>query len=361
MKLVFTNDGIYAYAFGLRCAHGGAERQQWLLSRALVAKGWSITVGVREGLEAGKQVSRDSVKFLGIGQQNIISAWHRFLLLEQPDWWYWRCADHLFGPAVGLAKVAGVRTIFSAALDRDVRPRHALFRRPRMWPLYAAGLSCTDRILVQHEGQLSKLNRRFKSKAYIVPSIASGASVVKPHSERKKYVAWVAMLKQVKRPDRLVEIARKASTIRFVVCGGPTTFMSTPGYGERIVDAFRKLPNIEYRGEASPGEAIEVIANAAVLLSTSDEEGFPTTFLEAWSSGTPVISSNIDPDHIIERAGLGVVSGSIEGVCASMNALVDSPRRREEISVRARRYVVESHSEAAVTSSFERAIREVRS
>ena len=34
MKLAFLNDGIYAYASGLPCAVGGAERQQLLLARA---------------------------------------------------------------------------------------------------------------------------------------------------------------------------------------------------------------------------------------------------------------------------------------------------------------------------------------
>ena len=64
---------------------------------------------------------------------------------------------------------------------------------------------------------------------------------VKSHSERAKYVAWVAMLGQLKRPDVLIEIARKAPGIHFVVCGGPTALMSPSGYGERIVDEAVKM------------------------------------------------------------------------------------------------------------------------
>src|SRR5207249_2944763 len=123
------------------------------------------------------------------------------------------------------------------------------FRRPRWWPLYAWGLSRTDRIFVQHEGQLSKLASRWRSKAHIIPSIATGMASVKPHSERAKYVAWVGMLRQPKRPDALIEIARRAPAIRFVVCGGTTTFRSPPGYGERIVNELRVLPNIEFLGQ----------------------------------------------------------------------------------------------------------------
>ncbi|HMF58718.1 MAG TPA: glycosyltransferase family 4 protein, partial [Vicinamibacterales bacterium] len=287
MKIVFTNDLVYGYATGAAVV-GGAEKQQWLLARALAATGWSVTVGVRESLDAGDRRAIDGVEFLGIGQGHIGSAWHRFLVTERPDWWYWRCASHLWGVAVEIAKVARVRTIFAAGVDSDVQPRRALFRRSRWWPLYAWGLSRTDRIFVQHTGQLSELAPQWRAKAYIVPSIAQGTTAVKPHAERGNYVAWVAMLRQPKRPDVLIEIARTVPAIRFVVCGGPTSFASPAGYADSIVGALQAQPNIEFVGTMAPQKARQIIADAAMLLSTSDAEGFPNTFLEAWSSGTPV-------------------------------------------------------------------------
>ena len=81
------------------------------------------------------------------------------LLSEQPQWLIWKAATHLWGPLVEVAKLAEVRTIFHTAFDRDVHPRGALFRRRRWWPLYAWGLARTDRIFVQHQGQLSGFRR----------------------------------------------------------------------------------------------------------------------------------------------------------------------------------------------------------
>ena len=362
MKIAFIDDIIYGYASGASVV-GGAERQQWLLARALAATGWAVTVGVHEALKAGERRTIDSVEFLGIGRSyigigrdHIHWVWYRFLSSEQPDWWYWRCANHLWGSAVEVAKLAGVRTIFAAGVDSDVQPRRALFRRPHWWPLYAWGLSRTDRILVQHTGQLAELAPRWQPKAYIVPSIAGEMTAVKPHSVRAQYVAWVAMLRQPKRPDILLEIARKAPAIRFVVCGGPTSFASPPGYGEWIVEALQAQPNIEFLGQVAPQKTRQIIADAAMLLSTSDAEGFPNTFLEAWSSGTPVISLNIDPNRIIERQELGTVPGTVERATADIMTLMDSPRRRDAIAARARCYVAETHSAAAVAAIFESAI-----
>jgi glycosyltransferase involved in cell wall biosynthesis len=362
MKIAFINDGSYEFASGNSAAVGGLERDQWLFARMLAAADWSSVIGVRKGLKYGERRVIDNVEYLGIGQGQYLLACYRFLSSERPDWLFWEGASHLLGPLVEAANCAGVNTVFHTAFDSDVQPRNALSRRRRWWPLYSWGLSRTDTIFVQHSGQLSGLKPCWRSKAHILPKICiqSGrlaeSVTVKPHPERPKYVAWVAMLREPKRPDVLIEIARKAPTVRFVVCGGPTGHRSPSGYGARIVDALRSIPNIEYRGKTAHEEAMQVIADAAVLLSTSDEEGFPNTFTQAWSVGTPVVSLKIDPDSTIARMDLGAVSGDIDNAIADIKTLIDSPQRREDIAVRARKYVAEAHSESVVTAIFKRAL-----
>jgi glycosyltransferase involved in cell wall biosynthesis len=353
MKIVFADDLIYAYATNAPSAVGGAERQQWLLARALAAAGWAVTVGVRNALGFNQRVVIEGVVFLGIGQKQFLWAWYRFIVSERPDWSYWRCASHLLGPVVAIAKLVGVRTIFAVAFDRDLNIRHALFSRPRCWPLYALGLLWTDRVFVQNEKQLFSLPPRLRAKACLVPSINTETEPPKPHSLRPKYVAWVAMLRKPKRPDLLVEIARKTPAVRFVVCGGLTTFTAAPGYGEEIANRLRALPNVEYRGQVAPGEASRIIADAALFLSTSDEEGFPNTFLQAWAAGTPVVSLRIDPDHVVERYGLGKVSLTVQQAMCDIRMLLDSDQQREAISSRARDYVAKNHSAPAVIGIFE--------
>ena len=362
VKLVFFNDTVFKYALGNSSAVGGAERQQWLLARALAANGWSVRVGISEGMTRGQHEVIDQVHFTGIGHGpgHVMCAWARFLAAQRPQWWYWRCANHLLGPAVAMARAQNVRTIFATALDPDVDPRRALYHRSRWWPLYAWGLSWADKIFVQHTGQLNAVALKWRSKSYIVPSLAGETQGGASHLDRGKFVAWVAVLRQPKRPDLLIEIARKAPDIDFVVCGGTTTFMSPPGYGERIVKELRALPNVNYLGPVSPEKAQEVIAQAAVLLSTSDEEGFPNTFLQAWSSGTPVVSFKVNPDNVINEKRLGRISGSVDRAIVDIKALVDSPQTREKMGERARRHVKEVHSEASIVKLFERATQNTR-
>lgn len=357
MKILHVNDVVYAYARGDASANGGAERYQWLLARAMAGVGWSVTVGVRKGLGLGKRQTIDRVEFLGMGEGHILLAWYRLLLSERPDWWFWQCADHWLGVAVELAKLAKVRMIFSAMIDHDVHPRQALSRRPSLWPMYAWGLRRSDRIFVQHEGQLAQLAPTLRSKASLLPGIVDQPAKVQPHAAGRNYVAWVGVLRRPKRPDLLLEIAKRLPDIPFVVCGGLSSHRTPQGYAEPIVAGLKSLPNVQYLGQVAPGKTLNVIGNAAMLLSTSELEGFPSVFLEAWSSGTPVVSLKIDPDRVIQRKGLGVVSGDSEKAVKDIRSLMQSTEQREEMAHRSRQHVREAHSEEAAIRAVESAIK----
>lgn len=353
MKVAFLNDLIYGYATADTSTVGGNERQQWLLARALASSGWTVIVGIRESLKLGEQRTIDGVEFRGIKEGFYLLDWYRFLASTRPDWIYWRGASHLLGLLVQIAHVLGVRVIFGSAFDTDVRPRSALTDRPRWWLLYALGLSGTKRLLVQHGGQLEKLPSRWKPKAFVVRSIAEMHPNFTPHSCREPYVVWVGMLRQPKRPDLLIEIAKQSPKLKYVVCGGGTPHRSPSGYGEQVIEHLRSLQNVTFLGQVPPKEAEELIARAAVLLCTSDQEGFPNTFLQAWSHGTPVVSLQVDPDSIIKRLELGAVTYTVQATVEELELLLTSSQARQSIGVKACEYIASHHSAEVVINAFE--------
>jgi glycosyltransferase involved in cell wall biosynthesis len=316
---------------------------------------------VEERLSVGQQETVDGVRFVGLGPTSAagkyLSRWWSFLASERPNWWYFQGADPLWGALLLVARTHGVRAIFSAAFDSDVQPRIALTRREGWWPLYAWGLNRAERIFVQHGRQLADLSRKLQPKAEVLPGVVGLPERIKPPRERGRYVAWVALLRQPKRPDVLIDMARKHPDLQFVVCGGTTNHRTPEGYGERMADDLRSLPNVTYRGHVAPDQTLEVISRAHALLSTSDQEGFPSTFLEAWSAGTPVVSLKIDPDSLIRTRGLGFVSGTIDRAASDIRGLLDSAELFESVSRNALNYVREVHSEASVARCFDHAIR----
>jgi len=365
VKILFFNftNGVHAYASRDPRAVGGAERQQWYLARSLASAGWEVVVGVLGDSNAVDGEIIDNVRFAKLPTyRGLLAPVKRFVALyrllrcEAPDWLYWRCASYLFGPAVAIAKIANVKIVFAAAFDTDVQPRRALTERRALWPLYSWGLSRCERILVQHNGQLHALPAKLQSKAAIVRSTIDLPQRVNRHLEREPYVAWVGMLRQPKRPDLLLKIATRAQHLRFKVCGGITDHRTPEGFGTLVAERLAKLPNIEYLGQVAPSAATEVIANAAALLCTSDGEGFPNTFLEAWANGTSVVSLMVDPDQILTRFQLGCLSLNIEKAADDLSRLVGSAQQREEISDRAREYVYKHHRIGLVSMVFESAL-----
>ena len=355
---------VYGYASRDPDANGGLERLEWLLARALAEAGWSVAIAVPERLCAGQEEIIDGVRFVGMGPasgaRRYMAAWAEFLEAEAPDWWYWQGADPLWCALLRKAREKGVRTMFSAAFDTDVLPRRALTRRRWLWPLYAWGLHSVDRIFVQHSGQLHSLSPCLQAKAEVLPGVVTLRSNVRARAMRGDYVAWVAVVRRPKRPDLLIEMARMAPDVRFVVCGGTSTHRTPEGYSERMVYEMAKLPNVDYLGHVDPTRTLEIIGNAVALLSTSDGEGFPSTFLEAWAAGTPVVSLEIDPGGVIKEKGLGFVSGTLEQAAADVRTLLRSMEIFESVSERVRSHVANMHCSEAVGKVFDRCVREAK-
>jgi glycosyltransferase involved in cell wall biosynthesis len=229
-------------------------------------------------------------------------------------------------------------------------------RRKNWWPLYKWGLYRSDIIFVQHNGQRDLLPVRLQRRAYLLPGIVSLPGKITPHSERNSTVVWVAVIRPPKRPDLLIQIARQLPMIRFVVCGAPNKRHWDAGKLENILTQLQSLPNVDYRGHVAPEETLKVIGNASVLLSTSDGEGFPSVFLEAWAAATPIVSLQIDPDQKIRNHHLGVVADTVGGAADALRSLLAVPQDRQDMGIRARRHAEETHSPVAAVRAFDAAV-----
>jgi glycosyltransferase involved in cell wall biosynthesis len=356
MKISLIDDTIYGYAAGDPSAAGGAERYMWLQTRALVAAGWSATIGTWTALKPGQRETIEGVEFVGLERVHTLRMVARFLAAEKPDWCHWFGSNHLLGPAAVLGKLKGVRTVFSAQFDNDVRPMQALPSRGHLWPLYAAGLWASDRIFLQHEGQLAELPSSLRRKACIVPGIVQVPSAYVEHRVRRPYVAWVGVVRQPKRPDLLIDIAQQSPGVEFVVCGGASGHRSPPGYSEAIIRRFGSVPNIRYMGHVAPDQAIKIISDASLLLSTSDAEGFPSVFVEAWASGTPVVTLRIDPDGVIAGQRLGAACHGVAAAADTIGRLITSVDERQEMAARCREHVIRRHSAVSAVAVVQEAL-----
>src|SRR5207237_4985351 len=94
-------------------------------------------------------------------------------------------------------------------------------------------------------------------------------------------------------------------------------------YGEVRREAARR-PNLVFHGRLSYHDASALYARARLLVNTSEVEGFPNSYLQAWINGVPVVSY-LDPGGVIARNGLGATVGSPLGMHAEVLRLLGPP------------------------------------
>jgi glycosyltransferase involved in cell wall biosynthesis len=245
----------------------------------------------------------------------------------------------------------GKRLVFRAASDSDCDPSRLLIRYARDKWLYAYGLRRSDAILVQSDWQAGAMARN-----YGLASRPAGMLVEKspPSSIRDIDVLWVGNIRRVKRPDRALELAAALRTDVVHMAGGPLA--GAEALYREIRDAAAAADNVRFHGRLPYWEANELYGRASVLVNTSDVEGFPNSYLQAWVRGVPVVTF-IDPDGVIRREGLGIAVSDPRELAAAVRCLVHNRAAWQAASERCVAYATREYGEEKVLPAYLDALR----
>jgi glycosyltransferase involved in cell wall biosynthesis len=131
------------------------------------------------------------------------------------------------------------------------------------------------------------------------------------------------------------------------------------GLYEEVVTRAAALPNLRYLGHVPFADIDAYFRSAALLVCTSQVEGMPNVFLQAWSQGIPVVTT-YDPDGLVARNGLGLCAADAEGLVEAIGGLMADPARRVEMGARGREYLAAVHSPGVVVPLLERVLLDRR-
>ena len=325
---------------------GGAELQQTLLAKALARRGWPVSMIVADygqpdgaawdGVRTIKAYRPDEgipvVRFLYPRWTKLHSAMAR----ADAQIYYTSCAGAHLAQVVLFAKPRGRRVIFRIASNSDCDPGESLVQYWRDKVLYRYGLARADVVLAQTAHQQRALSENFAKAARIAPALIERAGRCRGFDERDIDALWVGNIRSVKRPDLLLEVARKLPDIRFHMVGGPM-----PG-ADRLFEATRleaaRLPNVRFHGAVPHHDVHALYERTRMLVSTSEVEGFPNTYLQAWSHGAPV-AGFLDPDGLLQAHGMGRAVRTVEELCAAVATLSRDGAQWQQASARARDYM----------------------
>jgi phosphatidylinositol alpha-1,6-mannosyltransferase len=150
---------------------------------------------------------------------------------------------------------------------------------------------------------------------------------------RRPYKGYDVLLEAIPR----VAATRPDVTFAFVGPGDPIEADGPP----RVIDA----------GEADDAERADWLDAADLMCLPSAGEIFPVSILEAWSVGTPVLTSEIPTLHeLVDRSGGGATAArEPEAVAEAIVALLAEPERLQALGESGHRFWKAHHTVEAVT------------
>lgn len=344
-------------------AVGGESVQQTLLARALVRRGHDVSmVTADHGQPDG--VVRDGIRIYGAYRP---AAGIPVLRFVHPRWTgLWsalaRADAHLYytstaGMHLGLLAAFCARhrrgLVFRCASDADCEPARLIIRYRRDRWLYRYGLRRAGVILVQSADQARSLTRNFGRAGRVAGMLVEPAP---PEVERDIDLLWVGNIRRIKRPDRLLTLAAQMPDTVIHMVGGPVP-EETALYDSVRSEAGR-YPNLTFHGPLPYRDASALYARARLLANTSDVEGFPNAYLQAWIRGVPAVSFR-DPDGVIGRQGLGAAVASPPQMQAAIRALLDDPEELAAAGARCRAYVARGYAEEQILAPYLDAFEEL--
>ena len=73
-----------------------------------------------------------------------------------------------------------------------------------------------------------------------------------------------------------------------------------------IMEKSKRLPNLKVVTNVSYHDIDSYYQRAKLSINTSEEEGFPNTFIESLKWGVPLASLSVNPDRCITQCRLGI-------------------------------------------------------
>ena len=147
----------------------------------------------------------------------------------------------------------------------------------------------------------------------------------------KIYCAFVGRLTQIKRPDRLLDIAKllkeKKIDIEFLIAGEGDLFEVSK---ERVKRESLPITFLGWRNDID-----RIFAASDIAILTSDNEGIPLTLIQAAHAGLPIVAPRVGSiaDIVIDGESGFLTSPNAAEMADSLVRLVNDKALREKLGV----------------------------
>lgn len=345
---------------------GGAEVQQTFIARALVERGYDVHVasldfGQREGqvidgithhVLFNEQAGIRGLRFFHPRMTGILGALDR----ADADVYYQRNAAMITGLVAFHARRFRRGMIYAGAADTDFTPgKERLYsRRDRF--MFQWGLQRANAWVVQNQHQVETAQRHYQRQPFLIPSfyVPPNPLAVPTGPE----VLWCSMMRQIKRPELFIEVAKRLPHLTFRMVGGALPSEDGQRQFQKAKEMSALVPNLIFEG-FQPYDAADALFNrACVFVNTAVDEGFPNTYLQAWARKIPTVAFWNSRSFLNGRA-VDLVADNLDHMVQLVNDLAQRGAYWQERSALVDAYYQAHRSPSAAMDEYERVISQV--
>ena len=332
----------------------GIAVQLYFWSMTFIEHGWNVAA-----VSAKHRPNKKGISFIKIGKSKInffvewvkvayaIKKTHSRLIIV-------RGADRKTFPVALASKFLRIKFLFFAASDVNFVPGKELIHGVKInRKLYQRSIRHISYIVAQNSYQQKTLQENYGKTCLVLPNIWLEESQEKS-SVKNIDVIWIANFRRLKRAEWMVEAARKNKQLHFALIGRSS---DDKGYYDQIEHDCAELENITFYGPLGFDQTNALVAQSRLLACTSEFEGFPNTFLQAWAYNIPVVST-VDPSDVIKRNQLGEVVKDEEQFDDAVLHLLNHKEDYDGICKNINGYFLSHHSPERIFSKLMNYIQE---
>ncbi len=349
---------------------GGAEVQQVRIARELSRRGYPIRFvtldhGQPDAEEIdGIRVFRAYPEDAGLPLMRFFhpraSGLWRAMRRADADIYYQRTCDTVTGVVAAFSSMHGRPFVYSVGHDEECIPElpHCPSLRERI--PFKWGLHHANAVVAQTRSQVQMLTRNFSVPSTIIRSCIPEPDPVDNTVERSgRRLLWLGRFATEKRLGFLLDVAEKIQSdekiqnVTFDVLGD--------GLNDSIIalkERAARLKNVTLHGYIPHRQVGAYYERADVLINTSQSEGFPNTFLEAWSRKIPVITT-CDPDGITAEHGLGIACNTVSETVEAVQKICGDADLRSRLGDAGHAYFRTNHTVKAAVDAYEALFKEL--
>ena len=293
---------------------GGLQVQMYMWSTTFVVNGWKVYSFTKNKKNANKVIDKiNYLKYPSIRYINpifsLLFAIYTVIKIKPHLILVNGATRDLFITSL-ISKILGIKIIFIFASDTDGQPGKELIYQKYYKIFFRWGMKMTDNFIVQNINQANLLNKNYNKTNYIIiPNIWVDNFSINQSKIVKNKILWVSNIRTFKRPEWFIKLAKENPQYNFVMVGH--------SYDKSLYNVCKekayKLSNLDFMGGLSFTETSKLFRQAHLFVCTSEIEGFPNTFVQAWMNSCPIVTT-FDPSNLIKSFKLGIYCDSFEDV-----------------------------------------------